>query len=69
MPGVHFEFTEEHPGDIHTGDWLLWVSEDESGPPRMAQVQRVLFEGGEWRLSTTLGMLVAQDHELIKRIA
>lgn len=69
MPGVHFEFTEEHPGDINTGDWLLWVGEDEAGPPRMAQVQRIVCERGEWRFSTTLGLLVAQDYELVKRIA
>lgn len=69
MPGVHFEFTEEHPSDIQEGDWLLWVSEDEDSPPQMAQVQRVLHERGEWRLATQLGMLVAQEHELVKRIA
>lgn len=68
MPEVHFEFTQERPGDIAIGDWILWAS-DPDGPPQMARVQVALFEHNEWRFSTTLGMLVVQADEFVNRIA
>jgi len=65
--GVHFEFTEEAPRRIRRGDWILWFSEAGQAP-QMAQVQAIAKEGQEWRIETNLGVMIAHDYDIVRRI-